>query len=678
MELKHLFIVFLLGCCLHFQERLLVLRRGVLPKFPELDHGRPLSLDIREVRRNGFAFRSAEQRVGVAVLLGCIREEPRPGGRELIPLLVGRDFPLVLLAGCGLVEVIQRQLPGDLCLLYLRLAGRPVLFRDLLPRPVEGAHIHAAALLLRAELPEGDLRFLRVALGLLRTSLRRSLGLRLALGAAPDSLGVLLEILARLELGHGGLVLLLLLISLIKKGLLLFLRHFQPLLPELLRDLETLELGVRLLLLFHVLLHEHLEGIHGRLGHTLQVRELCLDDGARAECLLLRPEELLALVALPEETHVLIELLQEILRLLLKGLLALGVKLLPHLTNLLQVTDLLLLLLGLGVELERARGLAGHLLRRARQRDEPHAVLQPLDDLALVRKQGLDGHAEALGLGEILLPELILAEALDLRLPILHHILHLGIPLFLQFLVEVLPLFLVLDHLLPLHLLRLGLVLGCLGRLALLVEVDSEGGLRRLLRRGVQELQGHDLHGLVHELSFDLGFCGLVRLELVSDFERIHILLPLFQQLLLLSLQPLLLVLRGLGELDLQRGDALALAFPGGHFLFVLSGKHGEHRFRLLRHVPEVHEPVLSDLQLLTFLQEADVLFGLLEILALGLDLGSELVGLRDVGCLLFLRNLLPELGDLLDELSPRPDMAFLLGLLHEPWRNLGPEERRS
>mmetsp|Transcript_17394 Transcript_17394/g.46348 ORF Transcript_17394/g.46348 Transcript_17394/m.46348 type:complete len:438 (-) Transcript_17394:656-1969(-) len=290
----------------------------------------------------------------------------------------------------------------------------------------------------------------------------------------------------------------------------------------------------------------------------------------------------------------------------------------------------------------------------------------------------LDGHLEPLGLSEVLLPELLLTESLDLLLPLLELLLLPRVELCLHLLVKLLPLFLELDNLLSLCLLALLLTIGSCSCLALLGYVDGEGRLRGLGRGGVEELDGHHLHSLVHELLLDLLLGLLELLVLLAGLVGLHFLLPLAQSLLRLLLQLRLLVLRRGGEERFQRGGALALALPGRHLGLVLRSEHGEHRLRLLRHVAEVDQSVLPDLHLLALLQERQVSACLLEALVVRLILGLELLGLLVVGDLVLLWNSRPHLPDLLAELARGHRHALLFVLLQDLGHHLSPVEREG
>mmetsp|Transcript_28063 Transcript_28063/g.60929 ORF Transcript_28063/g.60929 Transcript_28063/m.60929 type:complete len:418 (+) Transcript_28063:1302-2555(+) len=399
------------------------------------------ALQIRVFLRNKFLVIVMPERDGIRVLLGGVLEVLGLGTVQFLTLRHVCGFPLVSLAGSSLVEFVQSLLVLVFGLLGLGLTLLSVLLGEFGVGLVECSQVHALASVFLLEDLSCRGGLLRHALGHLGSRGGLGFGLSLGLALGLDGLFVLLVVLGLLEGRQVFLVLRLKSLRLVQKRLFFLFRQGLPLLLHHLEDFESLHVGVLFLDLFSLLVVEDSEGVRRLLGHVFEVREL----GDGDLFVFLRPRHrpvvLLALVTLPELLHRLQKARVVLCGLVFVLFLGLGVHLVPSLLRCLQVETLCGLLSLLADEQsEGVRWLGGHALGLLGDGDDPHAVLEPLDGLVLVAQERLHWDVQTPGLGEVLLPELLIAELFGLRLPFRLQFLHLAFELFLHVHVQLLVL----------------------------------------------------------------------------------------------------------------------------------------------------------------------------------------------------------------------------------------------
>mmetsp|Transcript_3483 Transcript_3483/g.9806 ORF Transcript_3483/g.9806 Transcript_3483/m.9806 type:complete len:703 (+) Transcript_3483:1297-3405(+) len=575
---------------------------------------------------------------GVWGFLGLVLQEFLLGHLQLGPLLCNGDLLIVLLADNCLtprLKISSVLIIGFLC---LSISSVFLFLRELV------VHFQSLREALAGQLRSEDLQGVARSLwhifrnwncwgGGLRLPL--ALALRLCL----DRPAVLVPILTRLELPHRLFESLRLRLAFLLDLLLLLLGQRPEPLQELRVQIGRAQVGEVALHRRRVRLHPPHFGVRGLFGHLPEILKLRKVHALTSLCEVALFHVDLALIAFHEYSHACLVLFLQLLGLVIVLLPLRPLELAPGLCDLGQLHRALLLGDEQAVRLLR---LHRHVHWLLGQGDEPHAVLQLLNDLALVGQKTLDGNLDALRLRKVLLPHRLLHVFLDLGLPLLKLLHPRGVVLFLRGLVKLHELHLVCPDLLGPLLLAFRRAVRVLLRLPLVAHEHSEARLRGGRRRVPQELEGHDFHGLVHELRLDFLLVALVLLELLGLLERRQLALELLLGLGLLLGELGLLIRRGLYEFRLQGAATLALALASRHLGFVCLREHREHRLGPLRQIDQADGLVLPFLGFAALQEEVKIRLPGLELILLLVEFLLHVLYLRGVFGLLFSGNLGP------------------------------------
>mmetsp|Transcript_11728 Transcript_11728/g.32804 ORF Transcript_11728/g.32804 Transcript_11728/m.32804 type:complete len:466 (+) Transcript_11728:1112-2509(+) len=445
---------------------------------------------------------------GVWGFLGLVLQEFLLGHLQLGPLLCNGDLLIVLLADNCLtprLKISSVLIIGFLC---LSISSVFLFLRELV------VHFQSLREALAGQLRSEDLQGVARSLwhifrnwncwgGGLRLPL--ALALRLCL----DRPAVLVPILTRLELPHRLFESLRLRLAFLLDLLLLLLGQRPEPLQELRVQIGRAQVGEVALHRRRVRLHPPHFGVRGLFGHLPEILKLRKVHALTSLCEVALFHVDLALIAFHEYSHACLVLFLQLLGLVIVLLPLRPLELAPGLCDLGQLHRALLLGDEQAVRLLR---LHRHVHWLLGQGDEPHAVLQLLNDLALVGQKTLDGNLDALRLRKVLLPHRLLHVLLHLGLPRLDFFLAHVVILLLRGEVELHELILILLDLFVLLLLSTRRAIGLALSFPLLAQEHREPRLRWRWRRVPEELDSHHLHGLVHELGL---YLFLVVLELL-------------------------------------------------------------------------------------------------------------------------------------------------------------------